>query len=150
MLFPMPVIVSAHRSGTTLLRLMLDAHPGLAIPPETGFLALCTKWLKSPETSPENFIDTISDFPLDTPTGIRTFYRAYSNRFNKSRYGDKTPNYCFHIAAIHQLLPETCFIHLIRDGRDVALSWRHEMSSDKLREFEANAGEWLNKLGYLQ
>ena len=35
---PMPVIVGAARSGTTLLRLMLDAHPQLAIPPETHFL----------------------------------------------------------------------------------------------------------------
>src|SRR5688572_26878619 len=35
---PMPVIVGVGRSGTTLLRLMLDSHPELAIPPETGFL----------------------------------------------------------------------------------------------------------------
>ena len=36
----MPVIVGAPGSGTTLLRFMLDAHPDLAIPPETGFLTL--------------------------------------------------------------------------------------------------------------
>ena len=35
---PAPFLVGAPRSGTTLLRLMLDAHPLLAIPPETGFL----------------------------------------------------------------------------------------------------------------
>ena len=35
---PMPVIVGVPRSGTTLLRIMLDAHSALAIPPETGFL----------------------------------------------------------------------------------------------------------------
>ena len=34
---PVPIfIVGMPRSGTTLLRLMLDAHPALAIPPETG------------------------------------------------------------------------------------------------------------------
>jgi Sulfotransferase family len=33
-----PFIVGAPRSGTTLLRLMLDAHPRLAIPPETAFI----------------------------------------------------------------------------------------------------------------
>jgi hypothetical protein len=128
---------------------MMDAHPDLAIPPETGFLALSSSWLKSPEISPENFIDIISGFPADAPTwpdfgidkeaflqilgqkkdfdiatGIRSFYRTYANRFNKPRYGDKTPTYCFHITSIHELLPETRFIHLIRDGRDVALSWR--------------------------
>src|SRR5439155_5512769 len=36
--FPAPFIVGAGRSGNTLLRLMLDAHPQLAIPPETDFI----------------------------------------------------------------------------------------------------------------
>jgi hypothetical protein len=35
---PLPVVVGVGRSGTTLLRLMLDAHPQVAIPAETGFL----------------------------------------------------------------------------------------------------------------
>jgi hypothetical protein len=35
---PMPIIVGSPRSGTTLLRFMMDAHAELAIPPETGFL----------------------------------------------------------------------------------------------------------------
>ena len=34
----MPVVVGVGRSGTTLLRLMLDAHPELCVPAETGFL----------------------------------------------------------------------------------------------------------------
>ena len=36
--FPVPFVVGVGRSGTTLLRLMLDAHPELAIPPETHFI----------------------------------------------------------------------------------------------------------------
>ena len=35
---PAPFIVGATRSGTTLLRLMLDAHPDMAIPSETHFI----------------------------------------------------------------------------------------------------------------
>jgi hypothetical protein len=35
---PMPFVVGLGRSGTTLLRLMLDAHPEMAVPPETGFI----------------------------------------------------------------------------------------------------------------
>jgi hypothetical protein len=35
---PAPFIVGVGRSGTTLLRLMLDAHPEMPIPPETGFV----------------------------------------------------------------------------------------------------------------
>ena len=36
--FPAPFVVGVGRSGTTLLRLMLDSHPELAIPPETHFI----------------------------------------------------------------------------------------------------------------
>ncbi len=35
---PAPFVVGATRSGTTLLRLMLDAHPELATPSETHFI----------------------------------------------------------------------------------------------------------------
>ncbi len=35
---PAPFVVGMTRSGTTLLRLMLDSHPELSIPPETHFL----------------------------------------------------------------------------------------------------------------
>src|SRR6185295_16377444 len=35
---PAPFVVGVGRSGTTLLRLMLDAHPELAIGPETQFV----------------------------------------------------------------------------------------------------------------
>ncbi|TMA47502.1 MAG: sulfotransferase [Deltaproteobacteria bacterium] len=40
---PAPFIVGVGRSGTTLLRLMLDAHPDLAIPPETRFIPLAAQ-----------------------------------------------------------------------------------------------------------
>ncbi len=35
---PAPFVVGVNRSGTTLLRMMLDAHPELTIPPETHFV----------------------------------------------------------------------------------------------------------------
>lgn len=38
------------------------------------------------------------------------------------RWGDKTPEYVNHLDCIGRLFPDAKFIHLIRDGRDVALS----------------------------
>ena len=35
---PAPFVVGVNRSGTTLLRMMLDAHPDLTVPPETHFV----------------------------------------------------------------------------------------------------------------
>jgi hypothetical protein len=40
----------------------------------------------------------------------------------KIRWGDKTPYYALHLKKILQMFPKAQIIHLIRDGRDVALS----------------------------
>jgi hypothetical protein len=144
---PMPIIVGAPRSGTTLLRLMLDAHPELAIPPETGFLPALAQ--AQPESSPGLLTRVMTCFPPDAPgwrdfgvsdadltaaiaatvnpgpaDAARCFYRLYAARFGKARWGDKTPAYAFNIPEIEAMLPEAAFIHIIRDGRDAALSLR--------------------------
>jgi hypothetical protein len=143
----MPIIVGTPRSGTTLLRFMIDAHPWLAIPPETGFLATIAEQSDTLSrddlhriitTYPPNFPGW-KDFGIDAgnynrrlrqvdpftiPDGVREFYRLYAAKHGKLRYGDKTPIYCRHMRAIEALLPEAHFIHIIRDGRDVAVSLR--------------------------
>ena len=59
----MPIIVGVGRSGTTLLRLMLDAHPALAIPPETGFLEPVTRLSVGGEAAREVFFQTVTGVP---------------------------------------------------------------------------------------
>ena len=144
---PMPIIIGAPRSGTTLLRFMLDSNPELAIPPETGFLALGDQFTSQGEALREEFFQAVVDFPPQVPNwedfqipqavfwanlveldpftvseGYRTFYRLYASRFTKRRWGDKTPVYCHHLETIAAVLPEAHFIHIIRDGRDVSIS----------------------------
>lgn len=149
-LIPAPFIVGAPRSGTTLLRLMLDAHPDLAIPPETGFVAVLGRDMPA-NRGPEDFLRAITDFPPGAPSwpdfgidravlleevvgsgeefsateALRIFYRSYARRFGKTRWGDKTPTHCLQIPEIRRLVPESHFIHIVRDGRDVALSLRN-------------------------
>jgi hypothetical protein len=145
----MPIVVGAPRSGTTLLRLMLDAHPQLAIPPETGFLALGADLAGSGDELRERFLRAIVAYPPEAPNwsdfglaaeeferrlrqlrpftaaeGFRLFYRMYAERFGKPRWGDKTPTYGCHLGPLQTLLPEARFLHVIRDGRDVAVSLR--------------------------
>ncbi|MEP6940126.1 MAG: sulfotransferase [Rudaea sp.] len=164
---PFPVIVGAPRSGTTMLRLMLDAHPDLAVPPETGFLALLPGLHGEGDALRESALQVITRYPSEAPgwadfgiaeadlalcfaaihpftvaSAARAFYRLYASRFGKSRGGDKTPSYCFHIAAISRLMPEARFIHLVRDGRDVALSLR-DLWFAPGREMETLAAHWV-------
>ena len=62
--------------------------------------------------------------PFSADAGLRAFYAPYAERFSKKIVGDKTPLYILHMSRIQRCLPEARFIHLIRDGRDVALSYR--------------------------
>jgi hypothetical protein len=139
---PAPFVVGVGRSGTTLLRLMLDAHPQLAIGPETQFLADLIH-LDDPV---EGIVGsrTWGDFGLDPDefaqraagqdlSGVlRAFYGLYAEAQGKPRWGEKTPGYVRNMDSIATVLPEAHFIHLIRDGRDVALSRRARgMGADK-------------------
>lgn len=149
---PAPFIVGAPRSGTTLLRLMLDSHPLLAIPPETAGMVPHVAALAAANdvrvASPEGMLEVLQTYPPDgnawddygltstevlvalravqpfnTSDGMRAFFGAYAARFGKPRWGEKTPGNGASLPLIEQLLPEAHFVHLVRDGRDVAASW---------------------------
>ena len=55
--------------------------------------------------------------------------------------GDKTPAHSFHISSLQVLFPEARFIHMLRDGRDVAVSAFHhkERVLRKLGQNDPNA-----------
>ena len=141
---PAPFVVGVGRSGTTLLRLMLDAHPELAIPPETHFVpaviergrsgqgpaALIAEMAASrgwPELGvpAERVAERAAAVPRAGAVDVlRAFYALYAESRGKPRWGDKTPAYVAHMRTIGGVLSEARFVHLIRDGRDVALSRR--------------------------
>jgi hypothetical protein len=125
--------------------MMLDAHPELAIPPETNFLpgiahkcrgatdphACFVAHLTSRTRWPDFHVDNtalaqrVSELPVfDLGDALRAFYALYADRFNKRRWGDKTPRYIEYMTMIIETLPEARFVHVVRDGRDVALSFR--------------------------
>jgi hypothetical protein len=135
-------IVGSARSGTTLLRLMLNAHPEVAVPPESRFIA--ELWAGYDEVEVDGLLSKLDandhfqtwDLPiaavkyeLDDKTFapyaevMEAAYQAYAHAHGKRRWGDKTPRYVRHISLLAALWPDARFIHLIRDGRDVALSY---------------------------
>src|SRR5687767_5630613 len=64
---PMPIIVGAPRSGTTLLRFMLDAHPEIAIPPETGFLIVGPTLKGKGDKLRQRFFHAVTNYPESSP-----------------------------------------------------------------------------------
>jgi len=164
---PAPFVVGVARSGTTLLRFMLDRHPALAIPAETHFLpSLIADPRSGASLDRDEFVRRITssfawaDFglneaafskavamlePFTAADGIRVFYRLCAESQRKPRWGDKTPTYTDQIASIAQLLPEAHFIHVIRDGRAVAASRRH-LAFGPGPEITSQARDWSRKI----
>ena len=139
-------VVSAPRSGSTLLRLILDAHPRLAVPPPGwlfdlvypylysygdlrqpgNLLALAEDMLSTPtvgkwpvKLGPEQLVDAA---PEPSFAGLYAALHArYAEAGGKRRWGEKTPRNSFWIDEIRALFPDAQFIHIVRDGRDQAI-----------------------------
>jgi hypothetical protein len=139
-------IVGANRSGTTLLRLMLNAHSRIAVPDELvyfrGPLAGATheEWAQ-PAVSPEAYRKAVSAFlnrtrnilaPLSPeimteeicgagPPDWRRPYAhvlsAWAATHGKERWGEKTPGNLFYADVLHDMFPDGQFIYLMRDPR---------------------------------
>ena len=154
-------VVGCARSGTTLLRLMLDSHPHLAVPPESHFVVRfadggsepvtgvpaiwqrARRWIPRRDPSLDDRLEAILSTPQFAnwhiePSLVReqvlaarpttyaalvdAVFRTYARSQGKERWGDKTPWYVLHLPLLADLFPRACFVHLVRDGRDVAVS----------------------------
>ncbi len=145
--FSRPVfIVSAPRSGSTLFRLILDAHPRLAVPSPAWLYEMVYPYLYSygDLSSPENLAALAEDIfespfiknmKLDiTPQDLvsaaaePTFrglydalHRHYAENTGKERWGEKSPRNSFWMEEIKGDFPDAQFVHIVRDGRDMAI-----------------------------
>lgn len=142
---PFPFVVGCGRSGTTFLAAMLDSHSALAIPGESGFLLAAARSPFSPGSRShiEAFCSLLTSFdrfrrwnldttalaaylearhPSDALEALRGTYAFYAAQHAKPYYGDKTPDHVLQIPRLAAMFPEAQFIHLVRDGRDVALA----------------------------
>lgn len=126
-----PIFIGGEgRSGTTLMRAMLNCHPKIACGAETHFLT-DQDFIKLYDLLLERYSARFAEYTADPSEKVNEMYRAMINAFyddytkkqGKIRWADKTP---YNIKVIDFLLKvysdKIKFIHLIRDGRDVATS----------------------------
>lgn len=158
-------IVGCQRSGTTLLRLMVNAHPRLRVPRESWFISdlMDQLPLDSPLTEQERelafrlisnhhrwkeweiadeklreIIDSLES-PLLRDL-VDAVFQNCANPENKPRWGDKTPPYLKEMDRLHQLFDKAKFIHIIRDGRDVCVSllktkWNDRTTIEQIAQY---------------
>jgi hypothetical protein len=142
-------IVGTQRSGTTLLRLILNSHSEIAVPEEGVFLMplLRKRYLREPLRraqlktvadylrSNDHFLlwnydydSFISDLHESDLMSLRDLidrlFTSYCRSQGKITWGDKTPSFFRKIDILHALFPQAKYIHIVRDGRDVFDSWR--------------------------
>ena len=150
-------LLGSQRSGTTMLRLMMNNHPNLAIPHESAFITIYYRKLEEygdlgNNDNARRLLSDVSQHPLvrrgrliKEPEAIlsrpiacyRDFvdavFQAYADSLGKARWGDKTPFYTPDIDLLHRIFPNAKFLHLVRDGRAVVLSQKSiEWMSDNL------------------
>ena len=166
-----PVFVIGHRrSGTTMLVRLIRKYFEINFGPETQFIVRYYKKLSkygdlekeknfyrlAKEISEERFFERAKrnfdfTFNLDkimNPDIERTYssllsnmFEQFSNQQEMMRWGDKTPAYHLDLPIIDKLFPEAQYVHILRDGRDVALSQRYTHFGPK--NVYCAAKEWV-------
>lgn len=138
---PPVIVLGVRRSGTTLLRVMLDRSSELAVPDESYFVPQLAARHRGP-LDRERFLDDLARLPTLREWGIApesvaarladgmppgaaigAVFATYAAAQGKARWGDKTPLYMQYLPVLERLFPDARYVHLVRDGRDAALSF---------------------------
>jgi len=138
---PPVVVLGVWRSGTTLLKEILDHHSRLAIPGESNFLpGLWVRWRARPDV--DRILADVDCVPQLREWGVRAadirtslperpsfsdvvraLYQRYADDRGKPRFGDRTPHYMRHLKLLEHAFDCPRYVHIVRDGRDAALSF---------------------------
>jgi hypothetical protein len=120
-------IVGSMRSGSTMLRLILDSHPRIAIGAETGFMGalLANRRIPGWKHGAE-WYGRLGWSGEELDGRLREFYTGMFERHarsqGKERWGDKTPFHTAHMAEMGQIFPDAVFVGIVRHAGAVAAS----------------------------
>ena len=140
---PYVFVVGCPRSGTTLLQRMLDSHPRLAVANDSHFVprALAPSGAEGDVPLTGELVDRVLAYHRFERLGlseaaaraaaarattyagfVSELYSEHARLHGKELAGEKTPDYVRYLPLLHALFPHARVIHIVRDGRDVALS----------------------------
>lgn len=149
---PPVIIVGSPRSGTSLISRIIGSHPAIAVPRESHFYNTFVPWLEyygdlRESRNRERLLrDVLDTAPLrrwiprvdrraagarieangrfDLNGIIAGIMETWCDALGKPRWGEKTPHHLFFADSILEGFPAARFVHIVRDGRAVAASWK--------------------------
>jgi hypothetical protein len=164
-------IVGVPRSGTTLLRAILSAHPAITITPESHFFRFWLPryrhlnlgnnaqfqqfWLDFAQSqifdsfglSSYQLRDRLlTEQPLDFKTVFNDLMQSYAEKQGKRRWGEKTPAHYAHLATILDWYPQAQVLWIVRDPRAVAASLIDKAWASS--QVEVHAQTWIDSVCY--
>jgi hypothetical protein len=122
-------LIGSMRSGSTMLRLILDSHPSIAVPAETGFMGALAATRRIPNWNyGERWFERLGWSEEEFDELLHNFYVGLFDRFardqGKSRWGEKTPFHTAHLATMGKVFPDAQFVGIVRHPGAVASSLR--------------------------
>jgi hypothetical protein len=117
------VVLTCGRSGSTLLRFLLDAHPALACPPETGLIDLSmrmsvlSRLLDGRQSGARQGLSSLGIVSIRSWVSVT--FGAYLTKVGKRRWCDKSLGSADSADKFLEIFPETKFICLYRNCMDV-------------------------------
>lgn len=145
--------MGTQRSGTTLLRLILDSHPNIAIGFETGFMRAADVIKNIPNWKyGKRWYRRYGIDEAEMNERIRRFYteifEQYAARQGKQRWGEKTPLNLHHMAQMMRIFPDAQFVCIVRHAGAVAASLaRWDYSFDDAIDYWIKANRRFRRHG---
>jgi protein-tyrosine sulfotransferase len=123
-----PIIIGGcGRSGTTLMRVILDTHPNICCGPESHLFLPHRPNIRTAARRfglPDADVEALFHRSRSQAAFVDEFFRAYAARQHKPRWAEKTPRNVLQLDFIFEHFPDARFIHMLRDGRDTVCSLR--------------------------
>jgi Sulfotransferase family len=131
-------VVGCPRSGTTMMRAILNAHPHISCGPETGFLLGLNRWERRHPDTPARFGSSREEFHRQARALLDDLHESLAAVEGKQRWADKTPTHAIILDFIDALYPTCQVIHMVRDPVDVIDSERRKHGLQRARRTSAD------------